>query len=80
MKDPTWDRLRVPGWYMSVTYSVDMLTGTSTGYSSWISWRIWGETIPNCIDYGATSLSVVLLTLSVPSLGFSYRLSMMRGC
>ena len=52
MKDPTWDGLRVPGWYMSVTFSVDMLTGTSTGYSSWISWRIWGETIPKCIDYG----------------------------
>ena len=38
-----------------------------------------GKVLPNCIDSGVTSLSVVLLTPDVPSLGFWGRLRKMRG-
>ena len=38
-----------------------------------------GTIYPNCIDSGAISLSVVSLTLDVPSSGFSDRLRIRRG-
>ena len=47
------------------------VTDPSARYASQITWIIRGKACPNCINYGVTSLLIVLLTLSVPSLGFS---------
>ena len=43
----------------------DTQTGPSSGSASQMAWIICENALPNCIDYRAICLSVVLLTLGV---------------
>ena len=78
VKTPTWGSRRVPQWYMSIMSNLETHTGTLAGSASHISRRMRGKLQPNYIDSGSASLSVVLLTLSVPLQVFSDRLGMRR--
>ena len=62
----TWDVRRVLRWYAFIMSILGNYTGPAAGYASQIEWRMWGKARPNCINAGATSLSVVPLKLRVP--------------
>ena len=79
VKSPTWDIRRVPRWYASMTSSFETRTGALAGSASQIASRMQRKAQPNCINSRVTSLSVVLLTLGVPLLGFSNRFRMRRS-
>ena len=76
---PTCNGLMVPQWYTSVTSSLDTWTGPWTGFASQTACRMQGEALLNCSDSGASSLSVVLLTLGVSESGYADRLRIRRG-
>ena len=74
-----WVSQRVPRWYASVMSSFENPMGPAERSAYQIACRMQGKASPNCIKSGAKYLSLVTLTLVVPSLGFSNRLKMRRG-
>ena len=76
---PTYDGVTVPRWYTSVTSILYTRTGPWTGSASQTVCRMQGKALPKFSDSGTTSLSVVFLTLCVPTSGFSDRLRIRRG-
>ena len=79
---PTCDVVTVPQWYTSVTSSLDTQTKPWARSASQTAYRMQGKSIPNCSDSGAASLTVVLLTLGVPSSFYSkmLRIRFRRQC
>ena len=66
IKPPTYDGRRVPRWYASMMSSLDTCTGPVARSSYQITWSMQGKERPDCINSGATSMLVLLLTLRVP--------------
>ena len=69
----------MPRWNVSVMSIFETQTGPSSGYASQITWRMRRNAIPNCIDSGAISLSVVSLKLGVSLSGGADKFRIRRG-
>ena len=63
---PTWDGRRFPQWYLSMMSGFETRVVPWTRSDSQISWMKQGKALRNYINSGATSLSVVSITLGVP--------------